>query len=114
LRIDALIQELDGLDALRGEIDRQEADRATALKRYTALIVAGNMVYDATETGDPALNRQIRVHVSLAHAHEMISYEDALLAGALTAGAPTRAEYIEFVQAVGNHRTRYAEILKNL
>ncbi len=114
LRIDALVQELDGLDALRGEVDRQEADRAGALKRYTALIVAGNMVYDATETGDPALNRQIRVHVSLAHAHEMISYEDALLAGALTVGAPTRAEYIEFVQTVGNHRTRYAEILKNL
>ncbi|GAA0946375.1 hypothetical protein GCM10009550_20970 [Actinocorallia libanotica] len=114
LRINALIQELDGLDALRAEIDRQATDRETVLKRYSALVVAGNMVYDSADTGDAALNREIRVHVSLAHAHEMISYEDALLAGALTAGAPTRAEYTEFVQTVGAHRVRYAEILKGL
>ncbi|WP_198653427.1 sensor histidine kinase [Actinocorallia populi] len=117
LRADALVQDLEGLDVLRAQIDRHAADRdvidrATVLERYSSLVAAGNMIYDSAETGDATLNREIRIHVSLAHAHEIISYEDALLTGALTAGAPTPAEHAEFVKAVGAHRSRYTEIFK--
>ncbi|MEO3781877.1 nitrate- and nitrite sensing domain-containing protein [Actinocorallia sp. B10E7] len=112
LRTSGLMQDLERLDTLRTEIDGTRADRATVLERYTELVVAGNMIFDTTDTGDVAINRDVRAQVALAHAHELIAYEDSLLTGALTAGAPTREEHAEFIKTVGAHRSRYAEIAK--
>ncbi|WP_344457802.1 ATP-binding protein [Actinocorallia aurantiaca] len=112
LRTSGLVQDLERLDTFRTEIDKAGTDRATVLERYTELIVAGNMIFDAADVGDSTINRDTRVQVALAHAHELIAYEDSLLTGALTAGAPTREEHAEFIKTVGAQRSRYAEIVK--
>jgi len=112
-RADALVEDLERLDTLRVEIDNGAPDRSTVLQRFTDLIVAGNMIFDGAEVADTAINRDTRIQVSLAHAYEILSYEDALVTGALTLGGLTAEEHAEFIKTVGAHRSRYSELLKS-
>ncbi|MCD0452725.1 ATP-binding protein [Actinocorallia sp. API 0066] len=109
-----LLDRMAGIDELRQAVTTNKIDRADALRQYTDFIVAANLIYDAAEAGDGEIHRDTRVQVSLADAFELLNYEDALLAGALTAGAPTPAEHAAFVKTVGAQRARYAELIRQM
>ncbi|MDG4796740.1 nitrate- and nitrite sensing domain-containing protein [Micromonospora sp. WMMD1082] len=104
-RVAELEQRLAALPETRAGVDGRSIGRGAAGAAYTELIQSIYEVYDelrlvddARVAGDAA--RLIR----LSRARELLSQEDALLAGALAAGRITSAERAQFTRVVGARR----------
>ncbi|HKT01989.1 MAG TPA: nitrate- and nitrite sensing domain-containing protein, partial [Rugosimonospora sp.] len=99
---------LAGLDALRGNIDGGQVGRGQAADGFTATIAAGFRVYNSLSSlDDQQIAKESRALVGLSQARELLSQEDALLAGVLAAGQFTGTEPQDFTELVGQRRFVY-------
>ncbi|WP_433325355.1 nitrate- and nitrite sensing domain-containing protein [Spirillospora sp. CA-294931] len=113
-RMRTLVTKLGDLAPTRKNVDRKQVSSTDVLKAYTDLIEAAGAIYDAAYPGEPDIGRDTRTLIGFQTAREHISYEDALITGALARNRPTPAEQSEFARRVGAHRLRYAELAEAL
>ncbi|MFG2006337.1 nitrate- and nitrite sensing domain-containing protein [Spirillospora sp. NPDC048911] len=103
-----IVQQLDGLAATRAAIERKRMTRSQSFSNYTALVTdLGTLQGSLSTLSNADVARDARNQVALVRAREMLSQEDALLAGALAAGRVTQLERAEFSRMVGAQRTLY-------
>jgi signal transduction histidine kinase len=104
-RIDEAFAQLDRLEPARQAVDRGSADRSTAASTFTDAIASLDQMYDAMATlDDKDLARDVRNLIQMVRARELLSQQDALVAGALVAGKFTVTEHDRFTQLVGAQR----------
>ncbi|MET8146283.1 nitrate- and nitrite sensing domain-containing protein [Sphaerisporangium sp. NPDC005288] len=104
-RIAAADQSLQRLVPLRKRIDADQIDRHAAGDAFTQVVEAVYNIYDALAgLDDQDFAKDTRTLVAMARAKELISQEDAFVAGALAAGGLTPAEAVTFSQMVGARR----------
>ncbi|SCG43169.1 Signal transduction histidine kinase [Micromonospora echinaurantiaca] len=101
-RLDELVGGLDELAATRTAVDDKSIDRAEAGGAFTELIESIYRVYDALgNLDDEQAAEDTAALIGLNRARELLSQEDALLAGVLAAGRITPAERAQFTRIVG-------------
>ncbi|MEV4760048.1 nitrate- and nitrite sensing domain-containing protein [Micromonospora sp. NPDC049559] len=104
-RIGDLLANLDSLGTTRAAIDAQTIDRAQAARAYNTATESMFRMYDAIgELDDEKISADAATLILLYQAREIVSQEDALLAGVLAAGRITPAEQSQFAQLVGTQR----------
>jgi signal transduction histidine kinase len=106
---------LRGLGRLRGWIDTASTGRSGAADAYTQIISAGFHMYNALSgLDDQRIAKESRALIGLTRARELLSEEDALLAGALAAGRFVGDEPQQFIQLAGQRRYVYQEAAADL
>ncbi|MGW1817960.1 nitrate- and nitrite sensing domain-containing protein [Streptomyces sp. NPDC002125] len=86
-RLDAILGEIDGLDALRGSVEKRTIDRTRALAFYNGLVDPCYRFLNGLHTMENvSMDKQVRALVGISRAREMLSREDALVASGLIAG----------------------------
>lgn len=114
-RIDAVLQGLAGLDRTRQTIDNATVGRTQAAAAFTDVITGTFRVFSALASLDaPAVIRDGNALTAMSRAREVLSQEDALLAGVLAAGRFTGTEHDEFVKLVGAQRVLHADVSAEL
>ncbi|GAA2359227.1 nitrate- and nitrite sensing domain-containing protein [Dactylosporangium salmoneum] len=104
-RVATVLSSLDQLQATRTSVDSHTIDRAAASSAYTAAIESIFQVYYSLgKLDDQAIADDTVTLIQLNQVRELVSQEDALLAGALALGRFTDVEYGRFTQLVGAHR----------
>ncbi|MFK3978975.1 nitrate- and nitrite sensing domain-containing protein [Micromonospora sp. NPDC050397] len=104
-RIATTVAQLDQLETLRTQVDDRSIDRAGAAAAYTDVVDSIFHVYDALGSlDDETIATQAAALIDLNRQYELISQEDALVAGILAAGRITPAEYAAFAKLVGAQR----------
>lgn len=104
-RVADVLTGLDGLGAMRASIDARSVDRAAAATTYTEVIESIFQVYYSLgKLDDQAIADDTVTLIQLNEVREIVSQEDALLAGALAANRFTDLEYARFTQLVGAQR----------
>ncbi|MFV2178831.1 nitrate- and nitrite sensing domain-containing protein [Actinomadura sp. LOL_016] len=128
-RRDEMLERLKSLETSRRIVDARSGERDQVNGQYSGVITSIFEVYDALATlDDEAFARDTRLLLELNRTWELLSQEDALLAGALVTGRMSDAEMVEFTQIVGTRRhnlnaalndvresdaTVYADLTKN-
>ncbi|MDQ1652803.1 MAG: hypothetical protein QOI35_2003, partial [Cryptosporangiaceae bacterium] len=108
-RIADTIKRLNTLGNGRAQIDAG-VDRVHAAAIYTDIINTAFRIYGSMATLDDAdLAKESRTLVALSRAREVLSQEDALLAGVLAAGRYADAEHEQFVELAGTQHFLYTE-----
>ncbi|MEU6715311.1 nitrate- and nitrite sensing domain-containing protein [Nonomuraea sp. NPDC046802] len=104
-RLADVLAQLDTLKQTRQAIDTGKIDRIEATSIFGGVIDSVYGIYGSLATlDDKTLAKDIRTLLSLSRAREMLSREDALLAGALAEGQMSAADHAEFTRAVGAWR----------
>ncbi|WP_433244807.1 nitrate- and nitrite sensing domain-containing protein [Actinomadura nitritigenes] len=104
-RIDEMVGRLRGVDAIRRTVDAHGADRTRIAAGYSDVIESIFRVYDSLATlDDKDFASDTRTEVELNRTWELLSQEDAMVAGSLTAGRFSQSELITFTQMVGTRR----------
>ncbi|MDQ0797599.1 nitrate- and nitrite sensing domain-containing protein [Streptomyces sp. B1I3] len=86
-RLDSILGEVDGLDALRDSVERRTIDRTRALDFYNGLVDPCYRFLNGLHTRENvSMDKQVRALVGVSRAREMLSREDALVASGLVAG----------------------------
>ncbi|MFD9921722.1 nitrate- and nitrite sensing domain-containing protein [[Kitasatospora] papulosa] len=86
-QLDAILGEIDGLDALRGSVERRTIDRTRTLAFYNGLVDPCYRFLNGLHTMENvSMDKQVRALVGVSRAREMLSREDALIASGLIAG----------------------------
>ncbi|MFE4694748.1 nitrate- and nitrite sensing domain-containing protein [Streptomyces sp. NPDC056749] len=86
-QLDSILGEIDGLDALRGSVERRTIDRTRALAFYNGLVDPCYRFLNGLHTMENvSMDKQVRALVGVSRAREMLSREDALIASGLIAG----------------------------
>ncbi|MFG2594061.1 nitrate- and nitrite sensing domain-containing protein [Streptomyces sp. NPDC048438] len=86
-QLDAILGEVDGLDALRGSVEKRTVDRTRALDFYNGLVDPCYRFLNGLHTMENvSMDKQVRALVGISRAREMLSREDALVASGLIAG----------------------------
>ncbi|WP_052848898.1 nitrate- and nitrite sensing domain-containing protein [Streptomyces avicenniae] len=92
-RLDGLLAALDGLGRLREAVGSNTTSRPDALDAYTGVVGPAFRLLDALRpVADPDHDAQGGAVVALARARDLLSQEDALVAGALAFGRTTEDE----------------------
>ncbi|MFF0309464.1 nitrate- and nitrite sensing domain-containing protein [Streptosporangium sp. NPDC004379] len=106
---------LDDLTAARGAIDGGQMDRAHAVAMFTGAVDAVFRVYDSMATlDDEEIAGDTRALIRMNRARDLLAQEDALVAGALTAGRLTGAERVQLTQLVGNRQLLVTQSMDEL
>ncbi|KPC83479.1 MULTISPECIES: nitrate- and nitrite sensing domain-containing protein [Streptomyces] len=85
--LDSILNEVDGLDALRGSVEKRTVDRTRALGFYNGLVDPCYRFLNGLHTMENvSMDKQVRALVGISRAREMLSREDALIASGLIAG----------------------------
>ncbi|MBC9718543.1 nitrate- and nitrite sensing domain-containing protein [Streptomyces sp. TRM66268-LWL] len=114
-RLDAIVEAFDSLDPLRRSVDAGQTDRGEALDHYTRLIDPCFAYLMSTYAMDNLdADRQARALITLARGRELLSLEDALVASALRAPRPTRADWTEAAALIAQREVRYDSGLEAL
>ncbi|MFU8875585.1 nitrate- and nitrite sensing domain-containing protein [Micromonospora sp. SL4-19] len=101
-RINELVGELDALPGSRAAVDQMSVDRAETNAIFTGVIESIFAVYDALgNLDDEQVAEDTAALISLNRSRELLSQEDALLAGVLAANRITQAEQAQFTRIVG-------------
>ncbi|WP_310742196.1 nitrate- and nitrite sensing domain-containing protein [Microbispora sp. H13382] len=104
-RIDRTFRQLDQLGSARHAVDARQVDRNRAIEAYNDPIDSLFQTYYSLATlDDDELAKDTRTLISLNWARELISREDALLAGVIATGRFGQAEVAQFTQLVGAER----------
>ncbi|WP_344500210.1 sensor histidine kinase [Dactylosporangium maewongense] len=110
-RIENVAGKLGKLGETRAGVDARTADRTQTAAFFSDIVSDTLLVFGALSSlDDPAIINDGRTLVEASYAREILSQEDALLAGVLAAGRFTVAEHTQFVKLVGAQRVRYAEV----
>ncbi|WP_261986706.1 nitrate- and nitrite sensing domain-containing protein [Actinomadura sp. HBU206391] len=114
-RIQDALGRLGGLAPGRQAIDAARVDRAQGSRTFDDIIDAVFRIYNST-TGlsDEGIAKDTRTLIRLTRAKELLSREDALLAGVLARGRFLSGEHPEFVQLIGAQRLMHAEAVAEL
>ncbi|MGP9022039.1 nitrate- and nitrite sensing domain-containing protein [Streptomyces sp. BR1] len=115
-RLKTVIEEFDGIGALRQSVDRGTVNRAQALDAYSSVIdPCYTFLTNLHALENVDMDKQGRAVVGLARAREMVAREDALVASSL-AGSPqfTWNELRQVVNLVANRTLLYETSLENL
>jgi Nitrate and nitrite sensing len=114
-RLDALLDEIDGLDSVRTEVRRNTVSRADAFSTYNAVVDPG---YDLLSTlhavEDVLLDKEASAVIGLFRARDVVSREDALLAAALAAGQMSEGELHGFSDRLAEREVIYTASLQTL
>ncbi|WP_062346329.1 sensor histidine kinase [Herbidospora yilanensis] len=114
-RLDELFGLLAGLTDIRKAVDQGRINRDQAAEGYTRVLDAIFRTYFSVATlDDDEIAKDARTYISLQRAREVLSQEDALLAGAIAAGRFGAGEHAKFVQIVGVQRFHTAEQVSEL
>ncbi|MFB9531487.1 sensor histidine kinase [Nonomuraea roseola] len=115
LRLRQVFRRIEGLKAARVSIDAGKVDRVRAAITYTEVIDSIYLAHDALGgVDDEQITKDARTFAEMSRAIEILSQEDALIAGALAAGGPTEAERGQFALIVGAQRFASAEAASEL
>ncbi|MFD7995164.1 nitrate- and nitrite sensing domain-containing protein [Streptomyces mexicanus] len=107
-RLTAVLDALDGIDALRRSVEDRTVDRAQALDLYNRLVgPCYDLLAGLHVTDDANLNQQYHALVDLGRARELLSREDALLGSALVVGTLTRDESRAVAELVAQRSLLY-------
>lgn len=99
------VSALDSLPEARRSIDNRSISRADTAQVYTNVISSLFKLYDVVGgLDDRDIEADTRNLIELYRIRELISQEDALLSGALTAGRVTAAENLRFTELVAARR----------
>jgi signal transduction histidine kinase len=110
-----VLRRLDSLTASRRAVDGGSAARPQAFATYTQIISGINGLQASLSTlRDPEVAQDAKNQVAMGRAREVLSQEDALLAGALAAKRLTPGEHGEFIKLVGTQRYLYGEAAAEL
>ncbi|MEU5719589.1 nitrate- and nitrite sensing domain-containing protein [Streptomyces sp. NPDC020403] len=86
-RLDSILGEIDGLDALRDSVEKRTIDRTRALDFYNGLVDPCYRFLNGLHTRENvSMDKQVRALVGVSRAREMLSREDALITSGLVAG----------------------------
>ncbi|MEU1127327.1 nitrate- and nitrite sensing domain-containing protein, partial [Streptomyces sp. NPDC005899] len=86
-RLDSILGEIDGLDALRESVEKRTVDRTRALDFYNGLVDPCYRFLNGLHTRENvSMDKQVRALVGVSRAREMLSREDALVTSGLVAG----------------------------
>lgn len=103
-RITQTLHLLDGLAGIRQQVDGG-GDRAEAAAAFNAIVDAASLVWGSNAAlDDQELAKDTRTLIDLIVAKEIMSREDALVAGAAASGRITAAEHAEVVRLSGAQR----------
>jgi signal transduction histidine kinase len=106
---------LNGLAAVRKQIDSRSVTQATAANDYSQIIDAILNSYDALAVlDDTKLAQDSRDLIQLVRLREVTSQEDALMAGVMSNGKFSTAEQAHFFQLVGVRRYTLKHTLDGL
>jgi hypothetical protein len=98
----------DGIDSLRRSVEERTVTRTQALNLYTQLIDPCYTLLSKLDVVDSVeMDKQYRALVSVAHARELLSREDALLGSALVVGRLRREEIREVADLVAQREVLY-------
>ncbi|WP_336205449.1 sensor histidine kinase [Nonomuraea sp. LPB2021202275-12-8] len=101
-RLDEVFKELGGLKAIRQAIDARGMTRIEATAAFAEVIDPIYTMYGSVATlDDKTVAKDIRTLLALSRAREMVTREDALLAGALAEGRLSVEEHRRFVETAG-------------
>ncbi|MEU7893046.1 nitrate- and nitrite sensing domain-containing protein [Nonomuraea sp. NPDC049152] len=115
LRLDQVFARLEGLKEVRAALDAGVLDRVRAAGTYTGVIDTIYRAYDSLAiVDDEETVRDAGTLIEMSRAVELLSQEDALVAGALAAGGLSVAERGRFAQLVGAQRFARAEAAAEL
>ncbi|MCW2941787.1 MAG: histidine kinase [Actinomycetia bacterium] len=113
--INAAFVRFDGIPASRDTIDSGLMDRTKAAAVYTDAIDVIFQVNDQLATlDDKAFAKDTRTLIELNRAREIVSQEDALVSGVLTARRFNGPDYLQFAQIVGAERYSFSNVLEEL
>ncbi|HEY7488512.1 MAG TPA: nitrate- and nitrite sensing domain-containing protein [Streptosporangiaceae bacterium] len=114
-RIKDTFRQLDGLAPGRAAIDTLTVSRGAAATPFNAITDAAFRIFgSAGSVDDEAIAKDSRTLNSLIRAKEILSREDALLAGVIAAGRFTAAEHDQFIELVGAQRFLHDEAAAEL
>ncbi|NJP68259.1 nitrate- and nitrite sensing domain-containing protein [Streptomyces spiramenti] len=114
-RLDSLLNGLDRLDQIRGNVDANTTTRTSALEAYNGMAEPGVRFLSALHLlENVALDRHGRAVSGLGHAAESLSRTDALIAGALVAGRVTETEQRRLTEGAAERRQAFATYLPDL
>ncbi|TDB98607.1 nitrate- and nitrite sensing domain-containing protein [Actinomadura sp. 7K534] len=109
------LSRLTAITAGRNAIDARSLERSQAAQPFNDFIdVAFRLYTSAGSVDDDAIAKDSRTLNSLTRAKEILSREDALLAGVLAAGRFTPTEHAQFTQLVGTQRFLHDEAAAEL
>ncbi|MER7543516.1 nitrate- and nitrite sensing domain-containing protein [Spirillospora sp. NPDC127506] len=111
-RVDQMLDRLKAVDGTRRAVDAGSTDRARVAAGYSEVVESIFRVYDSLATlDDKDFARDTRTLLELNRMWELLSQEDALMAGSLAAGRITPQELVTFTQTVGTRRHNTAQAL---
>ncbi|MEV0012451.1 nitrate- and nitrite sensing domain-containing protein [Streptomyces sp. NPDC047973] len=109
-RLDSVLGEIDGLDALRASVEKRTIDRTRALDFYNGLVDPCYRFLNALHTMENvSMDNQVRALVGISRAREMLAREDALIASGLVAGRLGAPE-LRAVSDLATRRTLLYEV----
>ncbi|MDN0196326.1 nitrate- and nitrite sensing domain-containing protein [Streptomyces sp. S.PNR 29] len=104
----AVLEALDGIDALRRSVEDGSATRAQAFSQYNRLVDPCYVLLASLDGIDSVeMDKQARALVNLTRARELLSREDALLGSALVVGKLSREEIREVSDLVAQRTLMY-------
>lgn len=107
-QLDAVLREVDGLEALRSSVERRTIDRTRALDFYNGLVDPCYRFLNGLHTmEDVTTDKEFRALVGVSRAREMLSREDALVASGLIAGRLGAPELRAVSDLAANRRLLY-------
>ncbi|MGC4878700.1 nitrate- and nitrite sensing domain-containing protein [Micromonospora sp. DT43] len=114
-RAEALVRRLNGLGAVRSQVDAGYLDRAGAIDGYDQLVDAAFDVY-GPEWGayESRLAVENRAVIALARARELLTREDTLVTAAVESGRLSDGERRRLVELVTTQRYARAEAAAGL
>ncbi|NEA22163.1 sensor histidine kinase, partial [Actinomadura bangladeshensis] len=111
-RVDEMLVRLKSVNDARRAVDAGTTDRARIAAGYSEVVESIFRVYDSLATlDDKDFARDTRTLLELNRMWELLSQEDALMAGSLATGRITQPELITFTQTVGTRRHNTAQAL---
>ncbi|MEU8306035.1 nitrate- and nitrite sensing domain-containing protein [Actinomadura sp. NPDC048955] len=114
-RLDAMVRLLGRLDGDRRSIDAGAFDRRHIIDAYSDTIESIFHMYDGTTTlDDKGFTTDLRAEIAVNRSWELLSQEDALVAGVLASGRITPIDQIDIAKAVGARRLNYERALVDL
>ncbi|MFF0820773.1 MULTISPECIES: sensor histidine kinase [Micromonospora] len=104
-RLDAVYGQLSRLGETRSGVDARSVDRSSTLAAYGQVVRSIFDVYSALGLlDDQQVGEDTTALIELNRARELLSQEDAMLTGALSAGRMTAAERSQLAQLIGAQR----------
>ena len=104
-RVDEMLAAIDSLGETRKAIDARVIAREPAVRAYTTVIASVFRMYEGIGTlDDEDIAESTRNLIQVNQTWEILSQEDALVAGALASGRPTRDDLTQFMRISGARR----------